>query len=96
VHFVRPMSVKWSHVFRVLVHIDVLEDLLFYHYPRNELIVDDKIPWRDFRWQYGRADGELEEDELHPPSRFCGQDWRHSRRPPGDDNSDREYKRSRG
>jgi hypothetical protein len=96
VHFVRPRSVKWSHVFRVLVHIDVVEDLLFYHYPRNELIVDDKIPWRDFRWQYGRADGELEEDELHPPSRFCGQDWRHSRRPPGDDNSDREYKRSRG
>jgi hypothetical protein len=74
VHFVRPRSAKWSHVFRILVHINAVEDLLFYHYPREELIVDSKVPWRDFSWQLGRADGELEGEELYPPTRSCGQD----------------------
>jgi hypothetical protein len=39
-----------GHVFKILIHIDVVEDLLFSHYPREELIVDEKIPWRDFVW----------------------------------------------
>jgi hypothetical protein len=97
VHFVRPRNVQWSHVFRVLIHIDAVEDLLFYHYPREELIADGKVPWRDFSWQYGRADGELQEEELHPPTRYCGQDWRRPRGPPpNDDDADRNHKRSRG
>jgi hypothetical protein len=53
-------------VFTVLVHIDAVEDLLFYHHPREDLIADGKVPWKDFLWQFGRADGEIEEDELHP------------------------------
>jgi hypothetical protein len=65
--FVRPRGVKSAHVFRVLIHINAIEDLLFYHPTREELIEDGKIPWWDFGWQYGRIDGELEEDELHPP-----------------------------
>jgi hypothetical protein len=44
IHFVRPRGVKTHHVFRVLIHIDAVEDLLFYHYPREELITDGKIP----------------------------------------------------
>jgi hypothetical protein len=42
--FVRPRAVKHSHVFKVLIHVDAVEDLLFYHYPRDELIADGKIP----------------------------------------------------
>jgi hypothetical protein len=57
---------KNVHVFRILIRIEVVEDLLFYHYPREELLADGKVPWRDFRWQWGRADGELGESDLHP------------------------------
>lgn len=59
-------------MFRVLIHIDDVEDLLVYHFPRDELITDEKIPWHDFKWQFGKADGELDEKELHPPTRVCG------------------------
>jgi hypothetical protein len=48
VHFVRPKEARSSHVFRVLIHIDAVDDLMFYHYPREVLIADGKIPWRDF------------------------------------------------
>jgi hypothetical protein len=44
----------------VLVHIDVVEYLLFYHYPWEQLIADGRIPWRDFFWQFGRVDGDLD------------------------------------
>jgi hypothetical protein len=72
VHFSRPRSIKHSHVFQVLIHIDVVEDLLFYHYPREELIADGKVMWKEFMWRSGHADGDLEEEELHPPTRNCG------------------------
>jgi hypothetical protein len=48
------------------VHIDVVEDLMFYHYPHEKLIADGKVPWRDFNWQLGRTDGDLDEEEIHP------------------------------
>jgi hypothetical protein len=73
VHLVRPRGTKYTHVFRVRIHIDVVEDLMFYHYPRKELIEDGRVPWKDFHWQYGRPDEDLGEDDLHPPTRFCGQ-----------------------
>jgi hypothetical protein len=41
---------KSAHVFRVIVHIDVVEDLSFYHFPRDDLIADGKVPWREFSW----------------------------------------------
>jgi hypothetical protein len=43
VHFVRPRGVKQAHVFKVLVHLDVVKDLYFYHFPREELLVDEKV-----------------------------------------------------
>jgi hypothetical protein len=49
-HFSRPKAMKKSHVSRILVHIDVVEDLIFYHFPRKELIADGKVPWHDFAW----------------------------------------------
>jgi hypothetical protein len=60
-HLNRPREALHSHVFRVLVHIDAIEDLMFYHFPHEDLIADGKRPWTDFCWQYGRADGDLEE-----------------------------------
>lgn len=71
VHFTMPRSAKKGHVFRVLIHIDKVEDLLFYHFLREELITDGRVQWRDFYWQHGWADGELDEDELHPPEDSC-------------------------
>jgi hypothetical protein len=45
----KPRGILNAHVFRVLIHIDAVEDLLFYHYPREEMIEYGKVPWRDFR-----------------------------------------------
>jgi hypothetical protein len=95
VHLAKPRATLNSHVFKILVHTDAVEDLMFYHYPREELIVDGKIPWRDFSWQYGRADGDLEEDELHPITRACRPPDQFTRRHPRDDEDhDRERKRT--
>jgi hypothetical protein len=74
VHFNRPREVKQSHVFRILIHIDVVQDLLFYHYPREELIAYGKVPWRDFSWQQGCPDGDLEEEDYHLLNSYCGRD----------------------
>jgi hypothetical protein len=64
VHFARPRQALDSHVFKIMIHIDAIEDLMFYHYPREELMADGKIPWRDFKWQLGRMDGDVNEEEL--------------------------------
>ena len=93
IHFVRPKGIKRGHVFRILVHIDFVEDLLFYHYPREELVVDGKVPWRDFNWQFGRPDGDLDEDVLHPPRSPCRQGHEPRRHPRDDDDGDRDQKR---
>jgi hypothetical protein len=71
VQFVRPSEVRKGHVFKVLIHLDVVEDLLFYHHPREELIEDGKMPWRQFQWQYGRPDGDSVLEDPLPPTRFC-------------------------
>jgi hypothetical protein len=44
-------------VFKVLIHLDVVEDLLFYHHPRHELIADGKAPWRKFHCILGNLMG---------------------------------------
>lgn len=71
VHFMRPRKIKFGCAFRVLIHIDAVEDLMLYHYPREELIQDDRVPWRDFHWQYGRADGDIDEEDLLPATDYC-------------------------
>jgi hypothetical protein len=47
--------------------------LLFYHYPRDVLLADGKVSWRDFAWQYGRPNGDIEDEALIPLTRSCGQ-----------------------
>jgi hypothetical protein len=32
-YFSRPRNVRNAHVFRVMIHLDVVEDLMFYHHP---------------------------------------------------------------
>jgi hypothetical protein len=95
-HLTRPRSVKDCHVFRILIHIDVVEDLMFYHYPRAELIEDGRVPWREFKWQYGRADGDLSDEDTNTPIQFYGQNRCYQRRDPNDDDDyERDQKRSR-
>lgn len=95
VHFVRPRRMKSCHVFRVLIHIDVVEDLMFYHYPRAELLAEGRVPWREFVWQYGCANGDLDEEVFQPQIGACGEARALRWHPTDDDESDREQKRSR-
>jgi hypothetical protein len=90
-HFVRPRGMQHAHVTKVLIHIDVVEDLAFYHYPCEDLVADGKVPWRDFTWHSRRPDGEIEEDKVNPPTRFCSffADPRWSRH--GDDNDHKRH-----
>jgi hypothetical protein len=71
IQFSRPRAPKQGHVFEVFIHIDTVEDLMFYHYPWDELIADGKVPRREFSWQMGRADGDLDVDETQPSTRYC-------------------------
>jgi hypothetical protein len=72
----------------------MVKDLLFYHHPRDEHIANGKVSWRDFSWQLGKADGELDEDELHPPpTRYCGREAPHGRYPWDNEDGDRDHKR---
>jgi hypothetical protein len=100
VHFVRPRGLHNAHVFRILIHISVVEELLFYHHPRNELLDEGKIPWREIHWQYEKANGELGEEDLHPHNRDCRAGWiparRHSRDGDDDHEFDQKRPRSRG
>jgi hypothetical protein len=54
------LQIKWF-VFDAWVSSNAM-----YHYPREELLADGKVAWRDFHWQWGHLDGELEETDLHP------------------------------
>jgi hypothetical protein len=36
-HFSRPRTMKHGQVFRILVHVDSVEDLMFYHHPPEQL-----------------------------------------------------------
>jgi hypothetical protein len=66
-YFSRPRCVKNAHVFRVLIQLVVVKDLMFYHHPQEELLADGKVPWRDFAWQFGKPDGERKDEDPPPP-----------------------------
>jgi hypothetical protein len=44
IHMARPRAALNCNVLKILIHIDAIEDLMFYHYPREELLADGKIP----------------------------------------------------
>jgi hypothetical protein len=93
IYFARPRGVKHAHVFKVIIHVDVVEDLLFYHHQRAELIADGKVPWRELEWQYGVPDGDLQEDKSFTPARRCAPISEPRRYPSGDEDRDRDHKR---
>jgi hypothetical protein len=95
IHFVRPRGMLHSRIFKILIHINVVEDLSFYHFPREELLVDGKMPWRELLWFPDCPDGEVDEEEFNPPPRFCASNFELRWRPDDDDNHGREYKRGR-
>jgi hypothetical protein len=68
---------------------------LFYHYPREELIADGKVPWRDFIWQYNQPNGEMDDKEFNPIAKNCGPDLGDRTVPHDDDEDDRLHKRQR-
>jgi hypothetical protein len=41
---VKPRDVLDTNGFRVLIHLDTVEDMMFYRYPKADLIVDGKAP----------------------------------------------------
>lgn len=96
VHFRMPRAMKRGHIFRVLIHIDLVEDLSFYHFPREELLSNGRVRWRDFRWHLGHADGELEEEEVQPPTTHYRLDRYPNTHQRDDEDDDREPKRSCG
>jgi hypothetical protein len=53
------------------------------------------VPWREFAWRSGVADGELEEEDLHLPPKFCGGDPHLRRHPREDDDGDIDQKKPR-
>jgi hypothetical protein len=90
----RPREYKNNHVVRVLIHVDTVEDLLFYRYPCGELLADGDTSWKEFRWQLGQLDGDVFEDDLHPTPSIYDQDRKQLRRRPRDDD-DHDLVRSR-
>jgi hypothetical protein len=75
-------------VFKVPIHIDVVEDLMFYHYPCEELLVDGKVPRRDFVRKYGVSDGDLPNDDISPMTRVCSPDMDQRWHPRDDEDGD--------
>ncbi|TVU18200.1 hypothetical protein EJB05_34282, partial [Eragrostis curvula] len=43
VHLVRPRSIKKGYIFTIYIHIDSVEDLIFHHYPPDELEAEGRF-----------------------------------------------------
>lgn len=71
VSFVRPCNVKGTVTYRVLIHLDYVEDLFFYQHPTDELRAEGRVPFREFVWEYGRADGDFEDEDPVQLPRHC-------------------------
>jgi hypothetical protein len=88
VDFVTPRGAKNAHVFKVPIHIDVVEDLMFYHYLCEELLADGKVPRWDFVWKYGVSDGDLPNDDISPLTHVCSPDMDQRWHPRDDEDDD--------
>jgi hypothetical protein len=95
IHFVRPRGMKHAHIFKILIHIGVVEDLSFYHFPHEELLADGKVSWQEFTWFPGCLDGKVVEEEFNPYPRFCAPSSEPRWRPNDVEDQDREHKRDR-
>jgi hypothetical protein len=88
-HFTRPRNVKKGHTFRVLVHIDSVEDLRFFHHPAEQLMVGGKVQFREFCWHPGRPNGDMGEEDFRMVQRYCRPKREPEHRSRDDDEGDR-------
>jgi hypothetical protein len=74
-------TMKQDHTFMVLIHMDSIEDLTFYHYPADQLLVEGRVQFKEFHWHPGNPDGAMEED-IRVVQRYCctPRDVEHRRR----------------
>jgi hypothetical protein len=93
IHFFRPTGVKKVHVFKILIHLDVVEYLMFCHYPQEELLAFGKTPWSLFVWHFGCPDRDSDDDDGIPSPRLYTPTME-PRWHPRDDEDDRDHKRS--
>jgi hypothetical protein len=94
-HFSHPRTVNQGHVFKILVHIDTVEDLLFYHHSPDQLRAEGRVQHREFHGLSGSPDGDLQEVVEPPIQHFCRPDQKFRRCPCKDDDEDRSCDRNR-
>jgi hypothetical protein len=88
-HFSRPRNIRRGQVFKVLVHIELVEDLHYYHHPPEQLNAESKVQLHELRWCPGRPDGHIEEEVDRPAHRYCRPDSVPCRWPWEDDDEER-------
>jgi hypothetical protein len=94
-HFTRPRNTKRGQVFKVLIHLDSVEDLMFYHQPLDQLRADGQVQLREFRWIPGRPDGDIEDEDDGVVQRYSRPVQEPRRRPREDDDEEGARDRSR-
>jgi hypothetical protein len=94
-HFSRPRTVKRGCVYKILVHIDSVEDLMFYHHSPKQLRSEGRVQLREFHFVTGRLDDELEQEDEDVIQRHCRPVQDYIRRPREDDDEDRGQERNR-
>jgi hypothetical protein len=93
--FSRPCTIKQGHTFRLLVHIDSIEDHSFYHCPAEQLCAEGRVQFREFRWTPGHLDGDMDADDVRMVPHFCRPSDGLTRRPWDDDDAYRDRGRPR-
>jgi hypothetical protein len=94
--FTRPCNVKQGKTFRVLIHIDLVEDLTFYYYPLEQLIAEGKVHLREFFWSLRLPNGNMDEEDIRLIERYCRLGREHRKHPRDDDDNNSERRRPRG
>jgi hypothetical protein len=94
-HFSRPCNVRRGQLFMILVHIESVEDLQFYHHSPEQLNAEGKVQLRELRWRLGHPDGDIEEEVERTSQRYCRPILEPRRRPREDDDEDRGRSRPR-
>jgi hypothetical protein len=89
-HFSRPRNIKFGQTFKVLIHIDSVEDLMFYHHPPEKLLAQGKTQLREFFWTPGQLDGDMVDEDIRLVERHYRPDRDPRRCRRGDSDEDRD------
>jgi hypothetical protein len=81
---------KQGHTFRLLIHIDSIEDLSFYHRPADQLNAEGRVQLREFCWALGHLDGDMDDDDVRMALRFYRSSDGPIRRHRDEDDADRD------